>query len=314
MDRAGPRKDGPMNVDVDAASAFLAGRGRVVDRHRLALVLGHGNPAAALSAVNAYRNPDGGYGWGLEPDLRSTSSQPGGALHAFEVFADLAPTTAPEAVMLCDWLDTVTLSGGGLPFALPVPDTAACAPFWIAAPSSASSLQITAAVAAEAHRVARHDPAVAAHPWLDRATTYCLHAAAELAATAEPFALELAFAVRLLDLAAGRYPASVELLPALGRHIPASGLLPVVGGKEGETIRPLDYAADPTGLARELLAPDVIASELRNLAAQQRPDGGWDVDFSSYSPAAALEWRGYATVKALTILATNDMLDGRPGT
>jgi hypothetical protein len=86
-----------MNVDLDAASAFLAGHGRMVDRHRLALVLGHGNPTAALAAVDAYRNPDGGYGWGLEPDLRSTSSQPGGALHAFELFADLAPATAPQA-------------------------------------------------------------------------------------------------------------------------------------------------------------------------------------------------------------------------
>lgn len=181
-------------------------------------------------------------------------------------------------------------------------------------PSSASSLQITAVVAAEAHRVARYDPAVAAHPWLDRATTYCLQTAAELAATAEPFALELAFAVRVLDLAASRYPASVELLPVLGRHIPANGLLPVAGGREGETIRPLDYAADPTSLARGLLAPDVIMSELRRLAAQQRSDGGWDVDFSSYSPVATLEWRGYATVKALTILAANDMLHGRPGT
>jgi hypothetical protein len=301
-----------MKVDLDAASAFLVGHGRMVDRHRLALLLGRGNPAATLSAVNAYRNPDGGYGWGLEPDLRSTSSQPGGALHALEVFADLAPITAPEAVLLCDWMDTVTLADGGLPFALPIPDPAACAPFWIDAPSTTSSLQITAAVAAEAHRVARHDPAVAAHPWLDRATTYCLRAAAELATAAEPFALELAFAVRMLDLAAHRYPASAELLPALGRHIPASGLLPVAGGKEGETIRPLDYAADPASLARGLLAPDVIASELDRLAAQQRPDGGWDVDFSSYSPAAALEWRGYATVKALTILATNDMLDVPP--
>ncbi len=56
-DRAGPRKAGPMNVDVDAASVFLAGHGRMVGRHRLALVLGDGDPAAALSAVNAYRNP-----------------------------------------------------------------------------------------------------------------------------------------------------------------------------------------------------------------------------------------------------------------
>jgi hypothetical protein len=110
-------------------------------------------------------------------------------------------------------------------------------------------------------------------------------------------------------VAAHRYPAAAELLPVLARHIPASGLLPVIGGKEGETIRPLDYAPTPDGPARGLVAPDVIAAELTWLAEQQRPDGGWEVDFTSYSPAAALEWRGHATVRALSVLAGNGMLN-----
>ena len=33
--------------------------------------------------------------------------------------------------------------------------------------------------------------------------------------------------------------------------------------------------------------------------------GGWAVDFASYSPAAALEWRGYMTVRAISILQRN---------
>ena len=173
-----------MNVDLGAAAGFMAAHARMVDRRRFELVLGRGDPAAAVAAVNAYRNPDGGYGWGLEPDLRSMSSQPGGALHAFEVFADIAPAATPEAAALCDWLDSVTLPDGGLPFALPIPDPAGCAPFWVDADPDASSLQITAVVAADAHRVARHDPAVAGHPWLARATRYCLRAIADAAGRA----------------------------------------------------------------------------------------------------------------------------------
>lgn len=292
-----------MSAALDAAHAFLAGHGRMVDRHRLALVLGHGNPTAALSAVNAYRNPDGGYGWGLEPDLRSTSSQPGGALHAFEVFADLAPATAPEAAALCDWLDRVTLPDGGLPFALPIADPAGCAPFWVDADSAVPSLQITAVVAAEAHRVARHDPAVAGHRWLDRATDYCLRAIEEL--PADPFALELAFSVRLLDLIADRRPEAKALLSGLARHIPDSGLVHVAGGLDDETMRPLDFAPTPDGPARQLFAPELIDAELARLAGEQRPDGGWAVDFASYSPAAALDWRGHATVRAVSMLRAN---------
>lgn len=163
-------------MDLSKASDFMAMHARPLDRRRFELLTGGGDRDALLAALNAYRNPDGGYGHGLEPDLRSRTSQPGPALHAFEVFAELGPVTAPEAAALCDWLASVTLPDGGLPFALPVPDPAGCAPFWTGADPRASSLQITAVVAAMEHRVAAHDKAVAEHPWLDRATRYCLDA------------------------------------------------------------------------------------------------------------------------------------------
>ena len=57
----------------------MASHARLLDRRRLELLLDGGEPTAVLAALEAYRNPDGGYGWGLEPDLRATESQPGGA-------------------------------------------------------------------------------------------------------------------------------------------------------------------------------------------------------------------------------------------
>ncbi|MGH7866347.1 MAG: hypothetical protein ACREP9_01675 [Candidatus Dormibacteraceae bacterium] len=51
-----------------------------------------------------------------------------------------------------------------------------------------------------------------------------------------------------------------------------------------------------------------IAAELQRLAAQQQDDGGWPVDFASYSPAAALEWRGHMTVRAMSILQRNSII------
>ncbi|MCP9972793.1 hypothetical protein LUX57_53370 [Actinomadura madurae] len=69
----------------------MATHARPLDRRRFELLTGEGDRDALLAAVNAYRNPDGGYGHGLEPDLRSRTSQPGPALHAFEVFEELGP-------------------------------------------------------------------------------------------------------------------------------------------------------------------------------------------------------------------------------
>jgi len=143
-----------MNADLNAAKTFMAAHGRQLDCRRLELLLDGGDPAAVLAAVDAYRNPDGGYGWGLEPDLRAPESQPGGALHALEAFADAAPATTPRALELCDWLATASLPDGGLPFALPITDPAGCAPWWQGPDAGESSLQITSIVAGIAGIVA----------------------------------------------------------------------------------------------------------------------------------------------------------------
>jgi hypothetical protein len=290
-----------------AARGFMAGHARILDRRRFELLFDGADPDAVLAALRAYRNPDGGYGHGLEPDLRAPESQPAAALHAFEVFAEIDPATAPEAVELCDWLDAVALPGGGLPFALPVADPSGCAPLWTNVDPHAFSLQITAIVAANAHRVASHDPAVAAHPWLERATNCCL--AAIDALEAAPGAYELAFAVQLVDAVHDRNAAAPSLLARLGEYVPADGRLQVVGGLPDEALRPLDLAPEPGGRARRLLDDGAVAADLERLADEQGDDGGWSVDFQSYSPAAALEWRGYATVRALSVLRANGMID-----
>lgn len=290
-----------MTFDLDAAADFMAAHARPLDRHRLELLRGRGDRAAVRAALGSYRNPDGGYGWGLEPDLRSRTSQPAAALHAFEVMAELGPEPVPEAVALCDWLAGVTLPDGGVPFALPVPDPAACAPFWLDADPEASSLQITAVVTAMAQRVARHDPAVAGHPWLARATRYCLDAIGAL--KEEPHALVLSFSLWFLDAVHDREPEAAGLIAELGAFIPPDGLVHVEGGLEDEMMRPLDFAPYPGTPVRALFDERVVRDELERLAAGQQDDGGWRVDFASYSPAAGLEWRGYTTVNAVRILS-----------
>jgi hypothetical protein len=296
-----------MTNQLSAARRFMAGHARLLDRRRFELLFAGADPEPLLAALRAYRNPDGGYGHGLEPDLRAPESQPAAALHAFEVFAEVAPVTAPEAVELCDWLDSNTLPDGGLPFALAIEDASSCAPFWAHADPHAFSLQITAIVAANANRVAAHDPAVAAHPWLARATSRCL--AAIDALEDAPEAYVLSFALRLLDAVHNREAAAPSLLARLGEYVPDDGRLRVVGGLPEEALWPLDLAPESGRPARALLDEATIAADVDRLAREQREDGGWSVDFQSYSPAAALEWRGYATVRALSILRNNAIID-----
>jgi hypothetical protein len=292
-------------IDLSAARDFMATHARPLDRHRFRLMLGEGSSQAALAALEAYGNADGGYGWGLEPDLRSRSSQPGAALHAFEVFAEIEPATSPRASALCGWLESASLADGGLPFALPVSDPAGTATWWVQADPRTSSLQITAIVTAVALEVARHDPAVAAHPWLAAATRYCLDAIAAM--TDAPHALVLAFALRFLDAVHDSEPAAAALVEKLGVHVPASGVIPVEGGTANEVIRPLDIAPVPGRPVRALFTTEAVTADLHRLAATQQDDGGWRVEYAQFSPAGALDWRGHATVSAVTVLRANGL-------
>jgi hypothetical protein len=101
--------------------------------------------------------------------------------------------------------------------------------------------------------------------------------------------------------------ATPGLLARLGEYVPRDGQLRVLGGLADETLWPLDLAPEPGRPARALVDEAAVAADLERLAGEQQKDGGWTVDFQSYSPAAALEWRGYATVRALSLLRHNAM-------
>lgn len=294
-----------MSINLGRARAFMASHARVLDQRRFEAVTTDSDAArqAVIHGLDAYRNPDGGYGWGLEPDLRAPESQPGGALHAFEALADASPVTSPHTAALLDWLDSVTLPDGALPFALPVSDPTACAPFWVQADPSESSLHITVAVAAQAYRAARWDDTIRDHPWLATATRYCFDAIRRI--DEAPSAYILSFALQFLDGAADTHQEARDLLDHLGQFVPKNGALAVAEGVGGETLHLLQYAPQPERPVRDLLDPQAVSDDLDRLARGQQPDGGWAIDFTSYSPAAALEWRGYFTVDAVTALRTN---------
>jgi hypothetical protein len=288
-------------LDLDRIHDFIAANARLLDRRRMELAVGAGDAEATLTALAGYRNADGGFGWALEPDSRAPASQPVAALHAFEVFEEVAPLTSPLALGLLDWLDAIAVDGGAVPFALPGAESAGSAPMWLSAETKSPSLHMTSVVLGIAHRVARHDSRVAAHPWLRRATDWAM---GEIEALVGPTgAIEFRYVLQLLDALDAH-----DELGRLGAHLPADGVMPVTGGKPDEAMRPLDFSPEPDRPIRALLDRQAIESDLDRLEAEQHDDGGWDVDWTHWSPAGGLEWRGWATVRAVRILRANGRL------
>lgn len=289
-----------MDFDPAAAEAFVQTHARVLERRRLDLLLGRGSATDVIAALDAYRNADGGYGWGLEPDLRSSTSQPVGAMQALEVLAEIGDRRSDRPGEILDWLAEITCHDGGVPFALAYSDTAGSASHWVGADPSRSSLQMTTQLAAQASRLARHRTDVAGHPWLASATDRCLTALEQMAEA--PQAYELMFSLRFLDAVAPEEPRAVPLLERLSTLVVADGPTPVQGGAAGEVLHLLDFTPYRDTLLRSHFSAGAVTADLERLASQQQPDGGWTVDYPAYSPAAALEWRGHATLRALQIL------------
>jgi hypothetical protein len=298
-------------TDLATAETFLTTHARLLERARLDLLLARDGAAARVAAaLAAYRNPDGGFGWGLEPDQRAGSSQPAGAYQGFVVLTELAaadPAAASDLTTgLCDWAQTAALPGGALPFSLAGARSPGTAPWWAAGDPSAPSLHITTGICAHAHHVRVHLPALAADPWLNAATDWCLE---QVATQERPgSAYELAFTLSLLDAVLDVRPQATALLERMAAHVPPSGDLPVHEGSGDEKLRPLMISPLPDRPLRALMPAGAVDRHLGELAQEQLDDGGWTVDFPSSSPAGTMEWRGIATVEALQLLRAN----GRP--
>lgn len=251
--------------DLAAARRFVQLHGRLIDRRRLDRLLDGAPAEGVVAAIMAYANPDGGFAGVIEPDVRTTSSQPIAALNAFELLHE-AGAAAPDAAL--DWLASISGEDGGIPFSLPAVADAPHAP-WMA-PTTGSSFHMTAAVAGAAIESG------ARHAWIERASAFC---AEHLAREPQLSAYETRYALRFL-----RASGDEEAAARLRASLPAGGRLPVQGGVDGETI-----AVD--GPSRE------------EVEAGQREDGGWGFDWLAWSPVAAFEWRARLTVDALVALS-----------
>jgi hypothetical protein len=282
--------------DLDAARQFLAASGRVLDQRRYQRLFADGDAAAVTNALAAYRNADGGFGHGLEPDGRDPASQPLAIEIALRVL-DEADAWAPGLVAgACDWLQANAPADGGAVGVEQTIESWPHAPWWVPEPGRAASVITTGQIAGTLH--ARG----ATHPWLDRATELLWSRLDDLA---EPGPYDMRGVMRFLDNVPERDRAerALERVAPMLRNVVA-----VDPDAPGETHSPLDFAPVPASLARDVFDDAVISAHLDHLAAAQRDDGGWMFNWPAWSPAAEQDWRGYLTVSNLVILRANGRL------
>ena len=93
-----------MTVDLQAAQTFIYAHARLLERHRLAYLLEQAGPEPVVQTLRAYRNPDGGFGNAIEPDMRAPDSQPVGIHTVLEILHDVGVHDDEIISGAADWL------------------------------------------------------------------------------------------------------------------------------------------------------------------------------------------------------------------
>jgi hypothetical protein len=289
------------SVDVDAAERFVLENARLLDRHRLAVLLHAAPTSHVLDALRAYRNPDGGFGHALEPDIRAPTSEPSATFHALAVLAEVGALDDPMIGGAAAWVATIAEPDGGVPFSLPSAAPHPRAPF-LGPPSPGGSF-LTFALAGALWE------AGADEAWLERGTEWCW---ATLEEPGELGAYGVRFALAFLDRVPDETRAA-EAIERLRPRLAPDGSIPVRGGTEDERLTALTLSERPGRRSRSLFTGDQIEAELERIEEGQQPDGGWMFDFGVWSPGQLAECRGLVTLQALATLGAHGRVPGSRG-
>lgn len=293
--------------DIDAATQFIAGHARVVDRRRFERLFGGGEAGPVRDAVAAYRNPDGGFGHGLEPDGRTPASQPPAVELALRILDECDAWDEDLVAGACRWLEATAPAEGGATFVDPGVEKWPHAPWWVPEEGRPANLVMTGLITGTLH--ARH----VQHPWQNRATEVMWSRIGRLTgpgqlAGAPGGGYEMFGVLQFLQHVPDRARAR-DAFGQAGPLIIERGLVALDPEAPGEVHSPLDFAPEPNSLARALFDEGTIKAHLDHLARAQREDGGWTVNWPAWSPAAGLDWRGSVTVGTLRLLRANGCLD-----
>ncbi|GHD88636.1 hypothetical protein [Streptomyces naganishii] len=285
------------------AEHFVWLTARVLEQRLFAHHFLNGSADPVETALDAYRNEDGGYGHALEPDLRGPVSQPLHTARALHVLDSVGRCAGQRVERVCRYLTSVSTPDGALPAVHPGQRGYPAAPFIPVVDDPPSDLLATGPVVGLLHRNEVW------HAWLFRATDYCWQRI-EALESSHPYEIEAA--VAFLDSAPDR-PRARAAAERLGHLVRAQRLAvldpggleswPVAPGyAPGEHHFPHDYARTPESLARAWFTQEEMDRSLDFLAGRQQRDGGWPVTWRQWAPGTALEARPMVTIEALRTL------------
>lgn len=280
------------------ARDFILVNARMIERRLFEYHFCGGAVDGVFHAVYAYRNQDGGFGHGMEPDTASPESQPLFSIMAMETLDEVGCLTAD--MLLSDFMpyfESVTTEKGGIPWMFkPKGEYPRAEHFenvkeWAALSTTAPLLGM----------LEKHGLEI---PWMQKAEEYVWSEIERIGKRHIFCSLCISRRMLFLEHTRSRDRAH-KAIEHLKGWILEKGVLCEDKSQENWGLygspNSLNYAPDPNCVLRSLFTCDLIEEDLNETIRRQQEDGRWDTYYGS-SEGMKLEWAGIQTLSILKML------------
>ncbi|MEM9001209.1 MAG: hypothetical protein AAGB24_13175 [Bacteroidota bacterium] len=287
------------------ARDFILTNARMIERRLFDFYFETGNAEGVFHAVYAYRNADGGFGHGMEPDTASPESQPLFTVMALEILDEVGLLNA-ELILkdFMPYFERITTEKGGIPWMFKPKGEYPCeAHFktvkeWAALSTTAPLLGI----------LEKHNIAI---PWMKDAEQFVW---SEFERIREKHVFCYLCVPRWLTFLKHtiNQDKAEKTIHNLKNWILADGVLCNDRSDTGWGLygkpHSLSYAPSSEDMLYPLFDSATIESDLKELIGRQKEDGRWDTWYG-ISAGTKLEWAGIQTLWTLKTLKNYDSIE-----
>jgi|TARA_B100000315_G_scaffold260303_1_gene320702 hypothetical protein len=289
-----------MNLSLERferATDFLLANARILERRLYDVHFQGGSNKAVASAVAAYENPDGGLGWGVEPDTTSPESQPLFTIMGLESLQQVGALDQALLENSLRYFESVITDDGGIP--------------WMFRPSGRYPRAVHFENVSERATIAATAPVLAfclgfgvVRPWMKVAEDFVWR---EMARQGDDHAMcpacmnrRAAFLVYRATEERGAHE-----IEALRQRVSSDATLCTDPSEPNWGLyghpSSISFAPSSDSLLRPAFSAERIEQDLDTLIERQCEDGRWATNYG-ISERTRLDWDGIYTLEALLTL------------
>lgn len=287
------------------ARDFILTNARMIERRLFEFYFDNGTSEGVFNAVYAYRNPDGGFGHGMEPDTASPESQPLFSIMALEILDEVGYLT--KEIILNDFMpyfESITTEKGGIPWMFRPKSNYPCEEHfktvkeWAALSTTAPLLGVL-----EKYKIDI--------PWMKKAEEFVWNEFERIKDKHIFCYLCVPRWLTFLKYTKNQNKAR-KTINNLKKWIMVDGIICKDKSDDGWGLygkpHSLNYAHSSESVLYSLFTKETIESDLKEIINKQENDGRWNTWYG-ISEGTKLEWAGIQTLWALKILKNYDKIE-----